>query len=480
MIKRPAGCHADREEKIGACGSTPCFFAEGGTLLEENKMAVMPVRRLLLNMSWPMMVSMLIQALYNMVDSLFVAQLSRDGFEALALVYPVQMLMISVCVGAGVGFNALLARRLGQRRQEEADRVAANGYFVYAVCWLVFLVLGVGFARPFLELFSDVPRQIEYGVQYLSIVTGASIGVCMQFAGERTLQATGDTVGPMIIQGVGAVVNLILDPLFIFGVGPFPRLEVAGAALATVLGQLVGLAASFWMVRRSPMVKLSFRGFRPDWEIIRTMFRVGLPAIVMQSLSSVMTVGMNLILPLFTPFGVFILGAYYKIQSFIFMPLYGMNNALVPIISFNYGAKKRERINGTVRFALLLAVVILAVGTLFLLAAGGPLLTLFGAEGELLAAGTAALRLVSLSFVFAGMSIVLCSALQALRAPNASLAVTLLRQVALLLPAALLLGYLGGGGAVWLAFLAAELASWAAALFLYRRVYRTKVAVLPD
>ena len=446
--------------------------------MEENKMAVMPVRRLLLDMSWPMMLSMLIQALYNLVDSLFVARLSRDGFEALALAYPVQMLMVAVCVGAGVGFNALLARRLGQRRQAEADRVAANGYFVYFVCWLVFLLLGVGFARPFLSLFSEVPRQIEYGTQYLTIVTGLSIGVCMQFAGERTLQATGDTVGPMIIQGVGAVVNLILDPLLIFGLGPFPRLEVAGAALATVLGQLLGLAASFWMVRRSPVIRLSFRGFRPDGAIIRAIFRVGLPAILMQALSSVMTVGMNRILPLFTPYGVFILGAYYKIQSFVFMPLYGMNNALVPIISFNYGARQPERITGTIRFALLLSVFILGAGTLVLLGAGGPLLTLFGAEGELLAAGTAALRLVSLSFVFAGISIVLCSALQALRAPNASLAVTLLRQAVILFPAALVLGRLGGGGLVWLAFPAAELLACGGALLLYRRIYTRKVAPL--
>ena len=445
--------------------------------MEENKMAVMPVRRLLLNMSWPMMLSMLIQALYNLVDSLFVARLSRDGFEALALVYPVQMLMISVCVGVGVGFNALLARRLGERRQEEADQVAANGYFVYFACWLIFMVLGVTFARPFLSLFSDVPQQIDYGVQYLSIVTGLSIGVCMQFAGERTLQATGDTVGPMIIQGIGAVVNLILDPLFIFGIGPFPRMEVAGAALATVLGQMVGLAASFWMVRRSRLITLSFRRFRPNGEIIRTMFRVGFPAILMQSLSSVMTVGMNFILPHFTPFGVFILGAYYKIQSFIFMPLYGMNNALVPIISFNYGARSRARITGTVRFAMILTAAIMAVGTVFLLILAGPLLTLFDADGALLAAGTAALRLISLSFLFAGASIILCSALQALGSANASLLISLLRQVILLFPAALAFGALDGG-LVWLAFLAAEVLAFDASLLLYRRAYLKKVSVL--
>lgn len=445
--------------------------------MEENKMAVMPVRRLLLNMSWPMMLSMLIQALYNMVDSLFVARLSRDGFEALALVYPVQMLMVSVCVGVGVGFNALLARRLGERREEEADRVAANGYFVYCVCWLVFLVLGVGLARPFLALFSDVPQQIDYGVQYLSIVTGLSIGICMQFAGERTLQATGDTVGPMLIQGVGAVVNLILDPLLIFGIGPFPRMEVAGAALATVLGQLVGLGASFWMVRRSRLIHLTFRGFKPDWEIIRTMFRVGFPAILMQSLSSVMTVGMNLILPLFTSFGVFILGAYYKIQSFIFMPLYGMTNALVPIISFNYGARSRERITGTVRFSLVLTVAIMGAGTLFLMALAGPLLTLFDADGPLLAAGASALRMIALSFLFAGVSIILCSTLQALGSANASLLISMLRQVILLFPAALLLGWLGEG-LIWLSFLIAEASSCVVALLLYRRAYRKKISQL--
>lgn len=447
--------------------------------MDENKMAVMPVRRLLLNMSWPMMLSMLIQALYNLVDSLFVARLSRDGFEALALAYPVQTLMASVCVGVGVGFNALLAQRLGERRREEANRVAANGYFLYIMCWLVFLVLGVGFARPFLALFSHVPRQIDYGVQYISIVTGASIGMCMQFAGERTLQATGDTVGPMIIQGIGAVVNLILDPVLIFGLGPFPRMEVAGAALATVLGQNVGLAVGIWMVRRSPVVKLTFRRFRPDGGIIRTILQVGLPASLMQALSSIMNVGMNLILPLFTPFGVFILGAYYKIQSFIFMPLYGITNALVPIISFNFGARLKERITGTIRFAMVLTAVIMGAGTVLLLVLAGPLLTLFDAEGELLAAGVGALRVVALSFLFAGISIILCSALQALRSANASLLISLLRQVILLMPAALLLGALRGD-LVWLSFLTAEVLSCGVALLIYRSVHRKKVARLGE
>ena len=443
-------------------------------------MAVIPVRRLLLNMAWPMMLSMLIQALYNLVDSMFVAQLSSDGFVALALVYPIQTLMIAVCVGTGVGFNALLARRLGEDRPDEANRVVANGYFVYLVCWVVFLVLGVGLAAVFMELFAPgQPQVIDYGIQYLSIVTGASVGICMQFAGERTLQATGNTVGPMVIQGIGAVINLILDPLLIFGIGPFPRMEVAGAALATVLGQVVGMVVGLCMVRRSSIVRLSFRGFRPDSAIIRTMFRVGVPAILVQALATVMNLGMNLILPLFTASGVFILGAYFKLQSFLFMPVNGLNNALIPIVSFNYGARQRSRITGVIHFALVLSAAIMAVGTVVFLAIPGPLLRLFDADAAVLAEGISALRLIALSFVCAGVSVILCAALQALGAANSSLVVSLLRQLVLLFPLALLLGALRPS-LVWLAFLLSEGAACLTALLLYRRTARGRLAGMEE
>ena len=443
-------------------------------------MAVIPVRRLLLNMAWPMMLSMLIQALYNLVDSMFVAQLSSDGFVALALVYPIQTLMIAVCVGTGVGFNALLARRLGEDRPDEANRVVANGYFVYLVCWVVLLVLGVGLAPVFMGLFAPgQPQVIDYGIQYLSIVTGASVGICMQFAGERTLQATGNTVGPMVIQGIGAVINLILDPLLIFGIGPFPRMEVAGAALATVLGQVVGMVVGLCMVRRSSIVRLSFRGFRPDSAIIRTMFRVGVPAILVQALATVMNLGMNLILPLFTASGVFILGAYFKLQSFLFMPVNGLNNALIPIVSFNYGARQRSRITGVIHFALVLSAAIMAVGTVVFLAIPGPLLRLFDADAAVLAEGISALRLIALSFVCAGVSVILCAALQALGAANSSLVVSLLRQLVLLFPLALLLGALRPS-LVWLAFLLSEGAACLTALLLYRRTARGRLAGMEE
>ena len=394
--------------------------------MEENKMAVMPVRRLLLHMSWPMMLSMLIQALYNLVDSMFVAQLSTDGFVALSLAYPVQTLMISICVGTGVGVNTILSRRLGERRPAEASAVAMNGYFLYLCCWLIFLIPGVLFSRPFLALFSDVPQVVDYGSQYLAIVTAGSLGVCMQFSGERVLQASGDAVGPMCIQGIGAVVNLLLDPLLIFGLGPFPRLEVAGAALATV-----------------------------------------------------MTLGMNKLLSFFSATGVFILGAYFKLQSFLFMPVYGLNNGLIPVVSFNYGAKKRERITGLIHFALIIAAGLLAAGTLLLLLVPGPLLGLFNADAAVLADGVPALRLVSLSFVFAAVGIIFSSSFQALGCPMLSLILSLLRQVVLLLPAALVLGLLAPR-LIWLSFLLAEGFSSLLALVLYRRLYRTKLARLEE
>ena len=442
-------------------------------------MAVMPVRRLLLHMSWPMMLSMLIQALYNMVDSVFVAQLSGAGFEALSLVYPIQTLMIAVCVGTGVGVNAMIARRLGEKRSEEAGRVAVHGYFLYLMTWLAFAGVSLTLLRGYMGLFTSDPDTLRYGMQYLTIVTVGSLGKCGQFAGERVLQASGDAVGPMIIQGLGAVINLVLDPLLIFGIGPFPRLEVVGAALATVIGQLVGMAVGLVLVRRNPVIHLRVKGFRPSGAIVRDIYRIGAPAVVMQALTTVMSMGMNKLLALITRHGVFILGAYFRLQSFIFMPIFGLNNALIPVVSFNYGAKSRSRVSGLIRFALTLTVGIMAAGTLVLLLLPGPLLGFFDAAPAVMAEGIPALRLVALSFVFAGVSIILCSAMQAVGAPVCNLAVSLLRQAVFLLPAAALLGW-NSPPLVWLSFLLAEAGSCGIALLLYRRVSRVKYAGLKE
>lgn len=441
-------------------------------------MGVMPVRRLLIHMAWPMMLSMFIQALYNMVDSMFVSWISGEGFQALALAYPVQMFMIAVCVGTGVGVNALLSRRLGERDQAGADAVAMNGCFVYFLSWAVFLLFALLLARPFMGFFTDNALIAEYGGIYLSIVTGASLGIHMQFVFERILLASGDPVGPMVIQGIGAVLNLILDPLLIFGFGPFPALGVAGAAIATVFGQWVGMAVGFVLVRRKKSLTLSLRGFRPRWDVIGDIYRIGAPAIVMQSLATFMTLGLNKIMALFSDSAVFILGVYFKIQSFIFMPVFGLNNGLTPVVGYNYGARNRVRLTGLIRFALEIGTAIMAAGALLLMVFPAGFLRLFQAEGTILADGVPALRMIAAGFLFAGVSIILCATFQALGAPMQSLVVSLMRQVVLILPAALLLGRLDPG-LMWLCFPVAEVLSCLLALFFYRRIYRDKLLPMP-
>lgn len=440
----------------------------------------MPIRRLILTMSWPMMLSMLVQALYNMVDSMFVSWLNNDAFVALSLVFPVQSLITAIQAGTGVGINTMLSRRLGQKRQADADAVAEHGYFLYFLSWLCFLTLGWVLARPFMELYSDVPRVIEYGVTYLRIVVLFSIGSCMQFASERVLQASGNSIGPMIIQGVGAIVNLILDPILIFGAFGLPRMEVAGAALATGIGQLVGMLIGIWMVARNPLVRVSLRGFRLSGAIVGDIYRIGLPAIMMQSLFTIMTLGMNKILALFSDTGVFIMGAYFKVQSFLFMPVFGLNNGLTPVVSYNYGAKRPDRIRGAVHFALLIGSFVMVLGILIFLLFPGALLSLFRADETIYAAGVPALRILCLTFLPACISILLSSAFQALGIPSLSLWLTMFRQVLLLFPTALFLGALAGPSFIWYAFLVSEGIPCIAAMLLYHRVCRTRLSGLED
>ena len=444
----------------------------------ENIMATLPVRRLLLRMSWPMMLSMLVQAMYNMVDSIFVAQLNEEGFLALSLAYPVQTMMIAVQAGVGVGVNAMISRRLGEGRREDADKVASHGVFLYLVCWVVFLIFGLLGSRAFMAAYTSDPKVLRYGVEYITIVTVMSVGSCLQFAGERVLQASGKPIGPMLIQGIGAVVNLVLDPIFIFGWFGVPRLEVAGAAIATGLGQFAGVAVAVLMLRRNQVVSLRLRGFRLERQVVGDIFRIGLPAIVMETLFTVMTLGMNKILAVFTSTGVFIMGAFFKIQSFIYMPVFGLNNGLTPVVSFNYGAKNQERITGLIRFALVIAGGVMAAGMVIFLVFPEQLLALFDADEAVMRDGIPALQLLSLSFITSGLSIVLSSAFQALGASSFSLALSLLRQIIILLPMAMIFGLLWGGQAIWWTFGLSEGICFLAALVFYRRIARLKIAPL--
>ncbi len=441
---------------------------------QENKMGVMPVNRLLITMSLPMMVSMLVQALYNVVDSVFVSYISEDALAAVGLAFPAQNLMISVAVGTGVGINALLSKSLGEKNQEVADRTAVNGIFLAFCSWLAFAVLGGLFSRTFMELQTPVASIVDYGTTYLSIVSVVSMGMMFQICFERLLQSTGKTIYTMISQATGAIVNIILDPLLIFGVGPFPELGIAGAAWATVLGQIVGaLLGLYCNLRRNPEVSISFRSFRPSGVIIRKIYAVGVPSIIMSSIGSVMTFGMNKILGAFNSTAVAVFSAYFKLESFIFMPVFGLNNGIVPIIAYNYGARKPERISRTVQLGVLYAVAIMAVGVALFWIVPRQLLGIFNASAQMLEIGVPALRVISLSFLFAAFGIVTSSVCQALGKGVLSLMVSVLRQLVLILPSAWLLGRFFGLSAVWLAFPFAEIFSFLLSAIFMTYLFRT-------
>ncbi len=450
----------------------------------ENKMGVMPVNRLLLNMAIPIMISMLVQALYNVVDSYFVAQVSQDALNAVSLAFPVQNLMIAVSVGTGVGLNALLSRSLGQGNQEMVNRSAVNGLFLIFLSSMAFVVLGLTCSRLFYTAQTDIPGIIEYGADYLTICCSLSLGLFTAVCMERMLQATGRTFYTMIAQAVGALTNIILDPILIFGLGPFPRMEVAGAALATVIGQFLGCGVGvFFNLTRNPDIQLSFRGFRPHWPTIKAIYSVGLPGIVMQSIGSVMVFGMNQILIAFTDTATAVFGVYFKLQSFFFMPVFGLCNGMVPIVAYNFGARKPDRIVKTIRLSVMYATILMAVGFAVFQLFPATLLDMFRSKddlaGDLIAIGVPALRIISFSWLLAGFGIICSSVFQALDHGVLSLVSSLVRQLIVLLPAAFLLARLFQNlDVVWLAFPLAELFSCALCAGFIRRVYRRDILPL--
>ena len=429
----------------------------------------MPVGKLLISMSLPMMISMLVQALYNIVDSIFVAQIGEYAVRAVSLAFPAQNLMIAVASGTAVGVNALLSRSLGEKEFEKANKVAVNAAFVAVICYIVAALVGGILAEPFMHSQTQVPQVRAYGVDYMRICCILSVGVFVQITFERLLQSTGKTVFTMITQGTGAVVNIILDPILIFGYFGFPRLEVAGAAIATVAGQIVAAVLAIILNRKyNHEVKLQLKGFRPDLKIIGRIYSVGAPSIIMQSIGSVMTYGMNLIL---ASFGVAqtVFGLYFKLQSFIFMPVFGLNNGMVPIVAYNYGAKRKDRVQQTMKLSILFAVTIMLVGLLIMELFPAQLLSLFNADAELLKVGVPALRIICLSFVFAGYCIITGSVFQALGNGVYSMITSVCRQLVVLLPTAYFLSLTGEVNNIWWSFPIAELMSVATTtIFLWR------------
>lgn len=445
----------------------------------ENKMGVMPIPQLLFSMAVPMMASMLIQALYNVVDSIFVARLSEDALTAVSLAFPMQNLMIAVGSGIGVGMNAMLSKKLGEKNQAEANKAAVNGIFLSVISYLIFLVIGLFGTRIYFEAQTDIASIIDGGISYLTIVCTFSFGLFMQISMERLLQATGNTIYSMITQAVGAIINIIFDPIMIFGLFGFPKMGIAGAAAATVMGQIIAAALGiFFNVKKNKEIHINIKKFRPCFQTIGRILGVGVPSIIMVAIGSITTFGMNKILMGFTSTAAAVFGAYYKLQSFIMMPVFGLNNGMVPIIAYNYGAREGKRVSQTIKLSISVAIVIMLIGIFLLQVFPVQLLGMFDASENMIAIGVPALRTISLSFVFAGFCIVSSSVFQAFGNGILSMITSIARQLIVLLPAAWLLSLTGKLDLVWYAYPIAEIMSVILSSIFLKRIYDTIIKKL--
>ncbi len=446
----------------------------------ENKMGTAPVARLILSMSLPAMFSMLVQSLYNIVDSIFVAKIGESALAAVSLAFPIQTLMIAVAVGTGVGINSLISRRLGEGDRKAADRAASHGIILGVISWAVFALLGVFFSRPFFQLFSANGAVIQAGTDYLSIVTILSMGVFVEISVEKTLQATGNMIYPMIFQLIGAVINLIMDPVLIFGLLGFPAMGVAGAALATVLGQIISMIYSLYIVfRKDHEVTIRLKGFRFHARTVKDIYTVGAPSILMQSIGSVLNIGLNAILAGFSEAAVSVLGVYYKLQSFVFMPVFGLNQGVMPIMGYNYGARNRRRVLDALKWGCIIAVCIMAVGCVLFMGFPQLLLGMFNPTAEMLEIGVPALRTISLCFLPAALGILASTLFQAIGMGSRSLIISILRQVVIILPAAYLFSKISLAS-VWYAFPLAEVVSLLVSILFVWQVYRLKLRHLGE
>ena len=446
----------------------------------ENKMGTMPVKQLIIAMSLPMMISMLVQALYNVVDSIFVAQIEEDALTAVTLAFPMQNLMIAVGAGTGVGINALLSKALGEKRFDKSDAAANTGIFLSFLNFIAFLVIGFLLSEPFIRTQTADPKIIAYGTTYLRICCCMSVGVFFQITFERLLQSTGRTLYSMISQLTGAVINIIMDPIMIFGLLGCPKMGVAGAAYATVLGQVVASFLGLYMnLKVNKDITISLKEIlRPKREIVKAIYAVGVPSILMMSIGSLMTYLMNRILIVFSTTTTAVFGVYFKLQSFFFMPVFGLNNGLIPVLAYNYGARNKERISESLKFAMTLAVAIMLVGTIVFEVIPGQLLGMFNASDDMKQIGIPALRIICLSFPLAGFSIAMGSIFQAFSESIYSLIISIGRQLVVLIPIAWLLSLTGNVNLVWWAFPVAELVSLVLSVFFFKRLYFRTVKTL--
>lgn len=448
--------------------------------LRENKMGTMPENKLLLSMAVPMMISMLVQALYNIVDSIFVSRICEDALTAVSMAFPWQNIVISIAVGFGVGINALLSRALGQKNAERVNQVAVNGLLLAGLSYLLVLVAGLIGIRAYMRTQTDIETIVNYGITYLNICILCSFGVFVEITFERFLQATGRTVYSMITQLTGAITNIILDPILIFGLLGFPKLGIAGAAWATVIGQCVGAVVAVMLNHfKNPEVHLRLRHIRPNGRLMGEITAISIPSIIMSCISSLTCFVMNMILIAYSSTAVAVFGVYFKLQSFVFMPVFGLNNGMVPIIAYNYGAQKPERIHKTIRLGMVYAVAIMVVGLLVFQLIPKELLLMFDASDAMLEIGAPALRIMSLAFVFAGIGIVSGSSCQAFGYSVYSMLISIARQIVVLIPAAYLLSLTGVLRSIWFAFPIAEIFSLILSLFFLRTTLKKTGMALP-
>lgn len=444
-------------------------------------MGTMPVTKLLLNMSLPMMFSMFVQSLYNIVDSIFVSMISENALTAVSLAFPVQNIMIAVAVGTSVGINALVSMRLGQKDQEQVNKGAMNGIFLSCCNFVFFLIVGLTCMHAYMASQTRIQEIIDYGVTYLTIVVSASFGLFGVITFDRLLQSTGKTIYTMISQIAGALFNCIFDPLLIFGIGPFPKMGMAGAAWATVFGQILSMSISlFFNLRINHEIQFHIHGFRPDKRVISQIYKVGLPTILLNSITSVTTYCMDLILGTFTSTAVAVYGVYFKLNSFIFMPVFGLNNGIVPIIAYNYGAKKKSRIISTIKTGLTFALVIMTCGCILFECLPSQMLKLFNASDNMLAIGVPAIRIIAPSFLGAAVSICYLSVFQALGSAVYSMIISFVRQIVILLPCAFLLSKTGNVNNVWWSFLIAEIAAVTLAVSFMLHIKKTILDSIPS
>lgn len=448
--------------------------------LRENKMGTMPENKLLLSMAVPMMISMLVQALYNIVDSIFVSRICEDALTAVSMAFPWQNIVISIAVGFGVGINALLSRALGQKNAERVNQVAVNGLLLAGLSYLLVLVAGLIGIRAYMRTQTDIETIVNYGITYLNICILCSFGVFVEITFERFLQATGRTVYSMITQLTGAITNIILDPILIFGLLGFPKLGIAGAAWATVIGQCVGAVVAVMLNHfKNPEVHLRLRHIRPNGRLMGEITAISIPSIIMSCISSLTCFVMNMILIAYSSTAVAVFGVYFKLQSFVFMPVFGLNNGMVPIIAYNYGAQKPERIHKTIRLGMVYAVAIMLIGLLVFQLIPKELLLMFDASDAMLEIGAPALRIMSLAFVFAGIGIVSGSSCQAFGYSVYSMLISIARQIVVLIPAAYLLSLTGVLRSIWFAFPIAEIFSLILSLFFLRTTLKKTGMALP-